>query len=134
MDSTLDDVRRMAVDLATNILRLPETRPSDLPPAAVAAVGDLLHACDLLIGGLAGHDARDMDIAALLAGLRAHRRLLFLVLAQVAPDLAAPRTEAAQEAERESAAKMASGLLPRFSTDQAFAETLRARWLGESDT
>jgi hypothetical protein len=130
-ESDLADVRRMVADLAYHVLRLPEERPSVMPAVGRAALADLLHACDVLIPVLAGQHQLDTEATGLLATLRAHRRLLFLVLAELEPQEMPARTEAARDREAALAAKMAAGLIPRFYTDQEFDATLRAAWLGE---
>lgn len=132
-DSTLADVRRTLTTIAENILRLPELRPSQLPTAGKAAIGDLIRACDTLIAVLAGQAAQNPEAAELLSGARAQRRLLFLALAEAMPEQAAFWTEGYREQERIAAARAAAGLIPRFYDDQEFEETLRARWLGERE-
>jgi hypothetical protein len=133
-DSTLADARRMAAEIAANILRLPEVRPSQLPLEAVAATGDLLRACDALIDILAGQPTQPAEADTLLTSLRAHRRLLFLVLAEAAPEQAALQMEEIRDQDRTAEAKMAAGLIPRFFSDPHFEEALREQWLGDAET
>jgi hypothetical protein len=131
-EAMLADIRHALADIAQSIMRLPESRPSSLPPVVREALGDLINACDLLIAALAGPDVGDPEAGALLTIARAHRRLLYLALAEAAPDRAAFWTEEYREQERATNIKIAAGLIPRFSNDDTFESTLRARWLGEA--
>jgi hypothetical protein len=125
------DARRTLANISASIMRLPEARPTQLPPDGVAAIGDLIRACDLLISALLGHAAQNPEADELLMGIRAHRRLLFLALAEATPDQARFWTEEFTERERAADAKAAAGLIPRFYSDVEFEETLRAKWLGD---
>lgn len=129
-DSTLADVRGTLAEISASILHLPEQRPAQLPPAVAEVIGDLMRACDSLTSALIGYGAERPEAIGLLNEVRAHRRLLFLVFAAMLPDQAEHRTESAGFQEKVTNAKRAAGLIPTFYTDDRFAETLRAQWLG----
>ncbi|HWE64524.1 MAG TPA: hypothetical protein VHB98_22645 [Chloroflexota bacterium] len=133
-DSALNEVRRTLAEISESILQLPEVRPSQLPAAGTEAIAALIRACDVLIAALTAHPVRSPEADELLTGVRAQRRLLFLVLAEARPDQARFWTEEHRLKDPATDAKIAAGLIPRFYTDQEFEATLRAQWLGESDT
>jgi hypothetical protein len=132
-DPGLTDIQNTLDAISKSVLRLPESRPSQFAPEWVSAIGDLIRACDALALALAGYDTQSSQADALLAAVRAQRRLLFLVIAEADPDQAEFWTEEYRESERTAEAHMAAGQAPRFFTDQEFESSLRARWLGEDD-
>jgi len=132
-DSTLADIRTMLATISTSILRLPESRPSQLTPEWTSAIADLLRACDSLVVALTGYAVQGPEVDELLGVLRAYRRLLFLAIAEADPDQAAIWTEAYRESERTAETQTAAGLLPRTFGDQRSEDSLRARWLGDDD-
>ena len=81
-DPGLTDIQNTLDAISKSVLRLPESRPSQFAPEWVSAIGDLIRACDALALALAGYDAQSSEADVLLAGVRAQRRLLFLVIAE----------------------------------------------------
>ncbi len=132
-DPNVADIRTMLDAILKSVLRLPESRPSQFAPEWTSAIGDLIRACDSLIQALLGLDVQSPEADELLGAVRAHRRLLFLAIAEADPDQVAFWTEAYRESERTAEAHMAAGQTPRFFTDQEFESSLRAQWLGEDD-
>ena len=132
-DPALADFHRTLATVSEHILRLPEQRPSQLPATGAAALVELIRACDTLIAALAALAAQSPEAAELLGGARAQRRLLYLALAEAAPEQAPFWTEAYREQQRVAAERAAAGLIPRFYSDGGFEEAFRARWLGERE-